>query len=183
MNAKDRPLDILPGDVFFRLSLVFPEKSLRSDHLLSLGKEFARSWRTRKPNRCDEADEYRDEALEEENIPPRVDRSRCRAPFWDARETRRQQTSKRASHRCGRDVDTNPKEELLALVEGTEVEGHTGHRATFKPAQDGARDKQAGVGCDECGAERDEAKAYDEAGEVESWTNTLEKDITGNLDE
>lgn len=104
------------------------------------------------------------------------------APVRDAREARRQQAAEGARHARRRDVDADAEEELLALVEGAEVEGEARHGAALEGAEDGPGDEQARVGGDEGGAERHEAEADDQEGQVEPGPDALENDVAGHFD-
>lgn len=182
MDAHDSAFDMCKGDALVRLGAVLADQALRGDHLLALGEELARRGGRGQPNWRDEADDHGDDALEEEYVAPRVDAYAGGAPVRDAREARRQQAAEGARHARRRDVDADAEEELLALVEGAEVEGEARHGAALEGAEDGPRDEQARVGGDEGGAERHEAKADDKEGQVEPGPDAFEDDVAGHFD-
>lgn len=174
--------DVGQGDFFVGVGAVFTDQPLGGDHLLALGEELARRGGTRKPDGRDEPDDHGDYPLEEEDVAPRVDPHGCDAPVRDARQARRQEAAEGARHARRGDVDADAEEELLALVEGAEVECEPGHGAALEGAEDCPGHEEARVAPDEGGAERHEAEADDQEGEVEPRADALEEDVARDLD-
>lgn len=183
VDAKDGPLDVRPGDLLIGLCSVLANEALVCDHFLPFRQEFARPGRAGQPDGGYETDEHGHEAFEEENVAPGVDPHRGHAPGWNPGQARGQQPAKCARHRSGRYIDADAEEQFLALVKGTQVEGHAGHRSALEDTQDGARGEQARVGRHEGGAHGDEAETHHQEGEVETGADTFEDDVGGHFDE
>lgn len=182
MDVCDGALDVGQGDFLVGMGPVLPDQALGRDHLLALREELARRWGTREPDGRDEADDHGDYPLEEEDVAPRVDAHAGHAPVRDAGQARRQEAAEGAGHARRGDVDADAEEELLALVEGAEVEGEARHGAALEGAEDGPGHEEARVAPDEGGAERHEAEADDQEGEVEPGADALEDDVARDLD-
>lgn len=183
VDAHDGAPDMSERDALVGVRAVLAHEALRRDRLLALREEPARRRRRRQPDWRDHADHHGQQPLEEEDVAPAVDAHARRAPVRDAREARRQEAAEGAGHARRRDVDADAEEELLALVEGAQVEGEAWHGAALEHAQDGSRHEEARVAGDEGGAERHEAEADDQAGQVEARAHALEDDVAGDFDE
>lgn len=151
--VENCPLDVVHLDFLVGIGLVVDHEALRGDELLALRQEGALFGFRGHEERRHHAEEHGNQAFEEENIAPSVNRSSRDAParnktgifsfsssrkIWEClRKTSGQKTSKSSGHGCGRHEDSDAEQQLLSPVEAAKVERNTSinpHQLCMKSA-------------------------------------------------
>lgn len=183
VDAENSSLDIGPGDLPGGIRPVLTQQTLSGDLSLAFVEEVGGRRISRHPNGRQKTNDDGDETLKEEDVAPRVDLGARDSPRGDLGQGGGQETTKSTGDGSSRDVNTDAEQELVALVEAAQEEGHTRHGTTLKDTQERTGDHEASEILDEGGAQRDEAEAADEKWEVETRSDGLEEDVAGHLDE